>query len=488
MQQDLKSKAFNGVLWKGFERIGLNLLNLVLPIYLARILLPKDFGVISIMLVFIDISNTLVNNGLCTAIIQKKDSDEIDKSTVFWIQVFIAVFLYLVLFFSSPLIADIYNSPEIKSMLRVMSLSIIIGSFAAMQTTELNRTLQFKKSFIANLLATIVYGSVGIALGKLGFGAWSLVYANVLNKLTLCLTLSIAIRWKPLFKMSYQKFKNLFSYSWKLTVGWLIGTLHQNIYTMVIGKVFDKTTLGYYSKSQVFPNLFSRTSTEVLTSAIFSTISKVQDSMDEVKKVTRKLMAVSSFIILPIMAGLSATADKMVPVILTAKWLPIVPLLRIFCIPFAINVINNANMQPYNAIGRSDIFMKFEIIKRSFSVVLLIIVSFFNNIRLVACVVAFMGFVSLIMNLIANKRVLKYKISEQVVDILPNLIISVVMALCVYSIGVFSLLSNFVTLIIQVLVGGLVYILISAMFKTVGFTFLFSFVKQKLKKSNFYKS
>lgn len=483
MQQDLKSKAFNGVLWKGFERIGLNLLNLVLPIYLARILLPKDFGVISIMLVFIDISNTLVNNGLCNAIIQKKDSDEIDKSTVFWIQVFIAVFLYLILFFTSPLIADIYNSPEIESMLRVMSLSIVIGSFAAMQTTELNRTLQFKKSFIANLLATIVYGSVGIILGKFGFGAWSLVYANVLNKLTLCVTLSIAIRWKPLFKMSYQKFKNLFSYSWKLTVGWLIGTLHQNIYTMVIGKVFDKTTLGYYSKSQVFPNLFSKTSTEVLNSAIFSAISKVQDSMEEVKKVTRKLMAVSSFVILPIMAGLCATADKLVPFVLTAKWMPIVPLLRIFCIPFAINVVNNANMQPYNAIGRSDIFMKFEMIKRTISVVLLILVSFFGNIKLVACVVAFMGFVSLTMNLIANKRILKYKVSEQIADILPNFIISVIMFLCVYGIGIVCPLSNFVTLVIQVAVGGLVYALLSALFKTVGFTFLFSFVKQKLKKN-----
>ena len=484
MQQDLKSKAFNGVLWKSFERIGLNLLNLVLPIYLARILLPKDFGIIAIMMVFVDISNTLVNNGLCNAIIQKNNSDQLDKSTVFWIQIFIAVFLYLVLFFSSPLIADIYKSPEIESMLRVMSLSFVIGSFAAMQTTELNRTLQFKKSFVANFLATVVYGAVGIVLGKLGFGAWSLVFANVLNKLTLCITLSVAIRWKPIFEISYQRFKSLFSYSWKLTVGWLIGTLHQNIYTMVIGKVFNKTTLGYYSKAQVFPNLFARTSTEVLTSAIFSTISKVQDSMAEIKTVTRKLMAVSSFVILPIMAGLCATADNLVAVVLTEKWLPIVPLMRIFCIPFAINVINNANMQPYNAIGRSDIFMKFEMIKRSISVVLLICASFLGNIKLVAGVVAFMGFVSLTMNTIANLRILKYKITEQAFDILPNFLISVIMFACVYMIEIFSSLSNFVTLILQVMAGILVYGIISAMFKTQGFIFIVSFLKQKIKKSN----
>ncbi len=483
MQNGLKNKVFGGLVWKTSERVLLNLLNLVLPLYLARILEVADFGIIAIMTVFINISNTLINNGLCNAIIQKKDSDEIDKSTVFWIQTGLAVTLYFIIFIFSPTIADFYGIPEIKNMLRVMSLSFVIGSFAAMQTTELNRTMQFRKSFIANFTATVIYGVVGITLGKLGYGAWSLVFANVLNKLALCVTLTIAIHWKPRFLFSYERFKNLFSYSWKLGLGWLIGTLHQDAYTMVIGKIFNKTTLGYYSKAQTFPNLFSKTSTEIVSGVIFPAISKVQEDKTEVKEFTRKLISLVAFVIFPVMAGLAGVATNLVIVILKAKWLPSVPLLRIFCISFAINILSNANMQPFNAIGRSDVFLKFEMVKRSISIVLLLIVALcFNNILLVACVVAFMGFVSLCMNSYANKKVLDYKLSEQLFDILPVAIFSLVMFMIVYIIGLFLPFSPLISLIVQVIVGILVYLLLCFIFKVKSVTFVVNIIKNKLSK------
>lgn len=486
MQSELKNKVFNGIIWKSTERVLLNLLNLVLPLYLARILEVADFGVIAIMSVFINISNTLINNGLCNAIIQKKDSNEVDKSTVFWIQVGLAVVLYAIIFAISPFVADFYNIPEITSMLRVMSLSFVIGSFAAMQTTELNRTMQFKKSFVANFVSTVVYGTCGIVLGKLGYGAWSLVFANVLNKLALCLCLTVAIRWWPRLVFSFKSFKRLFSYSWKLGLGWLIGTLHQDAYTMVIGKVFNKTTLGYYSKSQTFPNLFSKTATEIVSGVIFPAISKVQDNKEQVKEFTRTLMATMAFIACPIMAGLSGVATNLVIVVLKAKWLPIVPLLRIFCISFGINMLSNANMQPLNAIGRSDIFLKFETIKRGISILLLIIVSFaFENITLVACIVAFMGFVSLCMNAYINRKLLNYRLFEQLFDILPVTVFALIMFAVVYVVGLILPFSPFVSLIIQVLTGAVIYLALCFVFKIKSLKLVVNIIKNKLlKRSN----
>jgi len=480
MQNELKGKVFGGLVWKTTERVLLNLLNLVLPLYLAIILAVEDFGIIAIMTVFINISNTLINNGLCNAIIQKKDSDDVDSSTVFYTQLLVAVICYLILFATAPLVSKLYDNKSLTPMLRVMSLSLIIGSLGSMQTTMMKKYMQFYKSFVIQGSATIAYGVAGISAAYMGCGCWSLVYAALAKSTVLTLSANIAVRWKPLFTFSFSRLKSLFSYSYKLTIGWLIGTLHQDAYTLVIGKMFSNATLAFYNRAGSFPQIITKTVTEVVDGVMFPALSKIQDDKKELKNVTRGLLSFNSYVLFPIFMGLAAAGDNIISLILTDKWLPSVPMMRIMCMTFALNSINNSNMQVFNSMGRSDLFMKFEIVKRSISIVLLFAVSVIS-IYAVIVVLLFMAILSNCMNAYQNKKLLGYTYLELIHDILPNVIISLIMAVCVYIVGnLFA--SKLVSLVMQVLTGIMVYIMISAVTQNDSFTKLLQMLKKKIKR------
>lgn len=478
--KDLSKKIFDGMKWKTFERLFLQIINAVTPMVLARLLMPDDFGTVAILGVFISIGNTFVNNGLCDAIIQKKDSDIIDCSTVFYSQLLIATICYLLLYVSAPLISQMYNNKNLTPMLRVMSLSLIIGSFRSMQTTMMKKNMQFYKSFWVQGIATISYGIVGISTAHMGMGCWSLVIASIAKSIVSTISANIAVRWKPAFKFSFMRLKSLFSYSYKLTVGWLIGTLHQDVYTLVIGKSFSNATLGFYNRAGSFPQIITKTVTEVVDGVMFPALSQIQENRAELKNVTRRLLSFNSYILFPLFLGLAAIGENLISLVLTDKWLPSVPMMRIMCLTYALNSINNSNMQVFNSMGRSDLFMKFEIIKRSISLVLLICVSFIN-IYAVIVVLLLMAILSNCMNAYQNKKLLGYAYTEFLIDVFPHLIISLIMAVCVCFVRNICNI-KIISLIIQVFVGFVTYIVFSIITKNNSYSILVNLIKDKMKR------
>ncbi len=475
--KELSKKVVNGMKWKSIERLFLQVINAVTPMVLARILMPEDFGTVAILSVFISIANTFVNNGLCNSIIQKKESDNTDCSTVFYTQFAIALICYAILFGYAPLIAGMYDNPELSAMLRVMSLSVVIGSFGAMQITVMKKNMEFHKSFAIYGSATVAYGLVGISMAYLGFGCWSLVYAGLANSLFQTLAAVIMVRWKPMVTFSFSRLKTLFSYSWKLTVGWLVGTLHQDLYTLVVGKRFSKVTLGYYNRAGSFPQIIVKTITEVVDGVMFPAMSRIQDDQVKLKSAARNLITMNSYLIFPLFFGLAATAENMVTLLITEKWLPCVPMMQIICITYSLNSLNNSNMQVFNSMGRSDIFMKFELIKRGISIILLVVTSFIS-IYAVILVLLMMAVISNMMNAFQNNKLLGYKYSEFLKDALPSFLLAAVMAICTWCVG-FVALPAIVSLLLQIVCGVAVYFALSYILKFKAFSILINILRKR---------
>ncbi len=475
--KELGEKVLSGMKWKALERIILQVVNAVTPMILARILMPEDFGTIAILTVFISIANTLVNNGLANALIQKKDSDDVDASTVFYTQVLIAVVCYLILFAVAPLIGDFYHNYELVPMLRVMSLSIIIGSFGSMQITMMKKNMEFHKSFIIYGSATVAYGVVGIGMAYGGFGCWSLVWANLANSIVMRLTSMAVVKWKPKFVFSFVRLKSLFSYSWKLMVGWLIGTLHQDLYTLVIGKRFSPAILGFYNRAGSFPQIISKTVTEVVDGVMFPALSKIHDDREKLKNITRNLISLNAYILFPVFFGLSVCSYNLIKLVLTEKWLPAAPMMSVMCITFALNALNNSNMQVFNSMGRSDIFMKFELIKRTISIVLLFIMSFIS-IYAVIVVLMFMAILSNMLNAYQNYKLLGYTYRQFAKDVLPSLLLATVMGTCACAIGLIKL-PTILSLLCQIVVGIVIYVALSVLTKNKSYRMIISLISKK---------
>lgn len=478
--KELSKKVFSGMKWKAIERFFLQFINAVTPMILARLLMPEDFGTIAILTVFISIAQTLVNNGLGNSIVQKKDSDDLDCSTVFYTQFAIAIICYVVLFISAPFIAKLYKNPELSLMLRIMSLSIVISAIGAIQITVMKKNMQFQKSFVINIFATIAYGVVGIGLAYAGFGPWSLVWATLANGIALPLGALFMVRWHPKLQFSFERLKSLFSYSWKLTVGWIIGTLHHDFYVLVVGKRFSATTLGYYNRAGNFPQIISRTVTEVVDGVMFPAMSQIQEDREKLRSITKTLLSMNAYILFPIFLGLSAVAKNVVTIILTEKWLPSVPMMQIICVTYALTSINTSNMQVFNSMGRSDIFMKFEIIKRSISIVLLIVTSFIN-IYAVIVVLLLMAVLSNMMNAYQNKKLLGIKFREQAKCLLPSFVCAAVMWIAAMAVG-FIKMNIFLSLGVQIITGIITYLALSYIFRLQPFTYLLTYIKGTIKK------
>ena len=476
----ISDKIINVVKWKIVELIFLQVVNAGIPIVLARILSPEHFGTIAILSIFISLANTFVNNGLGNAIIQKHNSDEEDCSTVFFAQLFISVICYLVLFVIAPIISKIYNNIELINMIRIMSIIIVIGAFNTMQIVILKKNMDFYKSFITNALSIVSYGGVGVFFALKGFECWSLIFANIAKEIVLFICLSFTVRWKPRLKFSFEKLKKLFGFSWKLTIGWIIGTLHNDIYTLVIGKYFNNSILGYYNRASSFPNIILKTSTDVVENVMFPALSQIQHSKEKIKEVSRIFLSIVSYIAFPCFIGMAVASKNIIHVILTEKWLPSSSMMSIICITYSFSALNNANMQIFNSIGRSDVFMKIEIIKRSVSLLLLMLMTK-TNIHAVTLILLYVTMLSALVNCYQNKKLLGYTYKQQIIDIFPSLLISLLMGSVVYFVG-FLKYHVGIVLALQIIVGIGIYLIESYIFKIRSFYLLIEMIKNKIKK------
>lgn len=476
----MKNGVIKNFFWRFAERVGAQGVRVIVELVLARLLLPDDYGLIALVTVFITILNVFVDSGLGNALIQKKDVDDLDYSSVFWFNIVWCYALYGLLFLTSPLFAQFYGRSELTSVLRVLGLQVVISGVKNVQQAYVSRTMQFKRFFFATLGGTIGAAVIGIWMAYHGYGVWALVAQQLFNTLVDTVILWITVKWRPVWKFSFLRLKKLFSYGWKLLVSSLLETVYTEIRQLIIGRFYSSSDLAYYNRGRQFPSLFIMNVNSSINSVLFPTMSKEQDDRKRLKAMTRRSIQISTYIMAPMMMGLTFVGTPFVRLILTEKWLPCVPFMRIFCITFMFYPIHTANLNAIKAMGRSDLFLKLEIVKKIVGLTLLLL-----TMRISVMAMAYSLLVSSVLSQIINswpnRKLLNYGYLEQLRDIFPGILLAVGMGCCIYFIG-FLPLSDLAVLAIQIPVGVLIYSGISALFHLEAFEYFWGIIRPILAK------
>lgn len=480
---EIKKKAFSGVVWKFMERIIAQAVSLVVSIIIARILSPDDYSVVSIVTIFFTFSNVLISGGLNTALIQKKDAEEIDYSTVFCTSLILAVILYFLLFFSAPYIASIYNKDILIPVIRVMAITLPINAIKSIVCAYVSSTLQFRKFFFATISGTLISAVVGTTMAVYGFGAWALVAQQMTNAAIDTFVLYSSTHLKLRFQISVERLKSLWKYGWKVLVSSLIGTAYTEINPLFIGLRFSTSDLSFYEKGRSFPLLISSTTTNTLSAVLFPFLSKFQDDKKELLKYTRKYISVTSYLVFPLMIGLYAVGDKFIVLLLTDKWIAAVPYLRIFCIASMFDMINIGNCETIKAKGRSDIFLVMEIVKKvGYFIVIGLFLLFSDSPIMLACSTLLCTAIAVTVNSIPNKKLIGYGYKLQAEDLISNLSSSVIMGIVVWGVGRLIPISILPLLVIQILAGVLIYLVISVLTGNGNLKFLITTIKKMFER------
>lgn len=474
MENRVGKKVLSNLAWRFAERSGAQVVQFVVQIVLARLLGPELFGKIAIITVFIAIFQVFVDSGLGNALIQKKDSDDLDFSTVFYTNVVFCTLLYLLIFIISPIIARFYDDDTFISIIRILGLTILISGLKNVQQAYVSKKLMFKKFFFSTLIGTLVSAFLGIAVALLGGGIWALVVQQLSNLAIDTLVVWITVDWKPKRMFSFARLKTLFSYGWKLLASSLLDNIYTNIRQLIIGKMYTTSDLAFYNRGRQFPNLVVSNINSSIDSVLLPVLSDRQDNVNSVKEMTRNAIQVSTYIIAPLMLGLTATAEPLVRVLLTDTWSPCVPFLRLFCVSFLFYPIHTANLNAIKALGRSDLFLKLEIMKKIVGMVVLLSTMWFG-VMAMAYSMLFTSVCAQIINCWPNKKLLNYGYFEQIKDILPSLVLSSVMGICVYCIQWLGM-SDIITLGTQVIVGSIVYLVLSRLFRINVYMYLMRLV------------
>ena len=455
----LKDKTVKGFIWSSIDRFSGQAIQFVFSILIARLLIPEDYGVIAMLGVFLAVSQTFIDSGFGTALIRKVNRTEMDFSTVFYFNILVAIIFYFILFFGAPLIAEFYNTPLLKPITRVISLSLIISSLSGIHNTKLSIAIDFKSKAKASIISALFTGGVGLWLAYAGYGVWALVVQNLCLRIIWTVMMWVYVKWRPQLVFSWQSFKELFSFGSKLLASGLLDTLYNNLYTLVIGKVFSSSTLGVYSKANSLAQFPSFNITSVVQTVSFPVLSTIQNEEDRLAVVYRRLLKLSAFIVFPLMIGLSAVAEPLIRIILTDKWLEAIPILQILCFSLMWYPINTINLNILQVKGRSDYFLKLEVIKKVQGVLFLCVTVPMGIIAM--CVGNIINtLINLIWNIYYTKKLINYGFFEQLKDLIPILLHSLLMGIIV-TLVVHYAPTTWVKLIAGVL-SGIIYYLVGS--------------------------
>ena len=470
-----KNRATSGLLWTFLERFGAQCVTLIVSIILARLLDPVVFGTVAIVTVFMEILNVFIDSGLGNALIQKKDADDIDFSSVFYFNIFMCIALYLVLFFLAPLMSRFYGMAELTDIIRVMGLSLIVSGVRNIQRAFVSRKLQFKRFFFATIGGTLGAAALGIWMAYRGFGVWALVAQGLFNNVVGTVILWLTVKWRPKRVFSFTRFRGLFSFGWKLLVSDLINTVYNNLRQLIIGKMYTTQSLAMYNRGYMIPNVFVININSAIDSVLFPVMSSAQDDVNMIRAMTRRSIRVSSYIMWPVMMGIAACSTPLVSILLTDKWLPCVPFLIIFCISYAFLPLQTANLNAIKALGRSEIYLKLEIIKKIVGFAILAATMWFGPLVMAASNLLF-AVINYLINAFPNRKLLNYSYGQQIMDAAPPMLLSAFMFGTVYCVR-FLELSNWLTLIIQIPLGVLIYVGGTKLFKLDSFDYILGTVK-----------
>ena len=477
----LKSKTLSGLFWMFFQRIGGQLVSFVVSVVLARLLLPEEYGVISIVMIFVNLCNVFITSGWSNALVQNKDADDVDFSSVFYFSIVFSVALYIGLFFAAPVIANFYEMPLLTPVIRVMGIRLMITSVNSVQHARVTKLMQFKKYFFSTLGGNICSAIVGIALAYTGAGVWALVAQYMTSTLFDTIILFVTVKWRPKLLFSFKRLKVLIRYGWKVLATDLVNTIYEDFRGLYVGKLYSAADLAYYTRGQSYSNLVVNNINSTISSVLFPVISNVQENVASVKAITRRAIKTSSYVLTPMIMGLAIVAEPTVRLLLTDKWLPCVPYLQILCINGALMPLNTANVQAMNAVGRSDLALKLGIAKKTFGFTMILIFARYSILAMTYAGLA-TGLVSLILNALPNKKLFNYGILEQIKDVIPCWLITAGMMLSVWGVSHIPIDNLILALAVQVLVGVVAYVLLSIIFKIESFYYILNTIKGFLKK------
>lgn len=472
-----KGTIIKSLIFKTVERFSVKGLGFVISILLARMLSPEVFGQIALITVVINLSQSIIEGGLSTALVQNKDVDDRDYSTVFYICMAMSVVIAALVFAGAPLLAGYYKSPEMLLPLRVYIFSVFFSSYASILMARMQREMRFKQILYCSLTATCVSGALAVALAFAGAGIWTLVVYYFSHTLVNCIAMFAAVRWIPRLTFSVARAKVLYGFGWKMLASSLLCSLYYDLRSLIIGKRFSTEALGYYDRGNQIPFVISSALDSSIQSVMFPVLAKSQDDKGVLRGILHRSLTLSALIVIPAMVGLSAVADTFIRLLLTDKWLPSVVFMEVLCIGHAASAITAPNLVAIKAMGRSDIYMKLEFVRRVLMLAVLAITVFaFDFVVAMAYSFALSAWIDAIVCAIPSGRLLGYGVVKQFKDMWKNILAAVLMGIAVWAVGL-AAIPLFLKLVVQILTGIVVYILLCRLLKVEGFMYALNMIK-----------
>jgi O-antigen/teichoic acid export membrane protein len=460
----LKQKTVSGLLWSfidNFSKLGLTF---IIGIILARLLSPGEFGLIGMISIFIALSQSLVDSGFTQALIRKKECTQADYSTVFYFNLLVGFVLYLVLYFSAPAISRFFEEPQLTLIVKVIGLGIVINAFTIVQRARLTKEINFKLQTKISIIASVVSGTIGIVMAYSGYGVWSLVFKTLMGFFFSSVLLWIWNKWKPTLVFSKNSFKELFSFGYRLLLSGLIDTVYKNIYLLIIGKYFSAAELGFYTRADQFNNLPSSNITSVIQRVSYPILTEIQDDLPRLKIAYQKIIKSTMLISFVAMMIMAAVAKPLILSLIGEKWLPSVIYLQLLSFVGMLYPLHAINLNMLNVQGRSDLFLRLEIIKKILAIPV-IIVGVLLGIKLMIVAMIFLSLIAYFLNSYYSGQLIGYSSLQQVKDIFPSFVLAAFIGLVIYSLGIYLTLPNYVILITQLLSGGFLFFTLAELFK-----------------------
>ncbi len=479
----LKKKTLTGLFWTFTEVIANQGVQFVIQIFLARLILPEEFGLIGMITVFIAISNSIIDSGFSNALIREKEVNQNDYSTVFYFNLITSIFVYVILYFSSPTISIFFAQPKLSLILRVLAITIIINAFGIIPRAILTRKINFKAQMIINISSSLVSGFIAIVLAYKGFGIWSLVFRTIIMQFIQVVMLSIVNRWRPSFVFSKNSFEKLFGFGWKILVSGLIDTIYNNLYYMVIGKMYSASDLGYYTNAQKLRDIAATSISTAVQKVSYPVLSCMQSEEEVLKNMYKKIIKSSVYITFPVMFGLAIVAKPLILFLFGDNWSQSIIYFQILCLAGMLYPLHAINLNILQVKGRSDLFLKLEILKKCVAITL-IAISIFSKLGIIGLIwmkVA-SSIIAFFINSYYSKSIIGYSTLNQIRDILPVLIITLFMGITTYFIGIFVPDYNFIKILIQISFGTIFFMIISYLFKIEEFFSILDIMKKMIKK------
>lgn len=462
MTHSLKKEALKGTGWSAIERFSTQGISFLVQLILARLVMPEDYGVIAMLAIFLQIAQVFIDSGFANALIKKIDCSEEDYSTVFYYNLAVAVLIYCLFFFAAPLVSRFYDVPILTDVMRVISITLIINALCIVQRTKLVKRIDFKTQTKVSILSVVLSGFIGILLAYKGYGVWALCLQSILNSLFQFILLSLYVRWLPKMVFSKKSFAEMFSYGSKLLGASIISVIYSNLYTIVIGKRFSSETLGYYSRADQFVKFPSTNIAAIISKVSLPVLSLIQNEDEKLSYAYRQIIKYSSFIIFPLMIGLIAVAKPFILVVLSEKWIGVVPIMQILCLGFMVDHLSVLNLNLLYVKGRTDLVLKLEIVKKVIAVIILFATLPFGVITMCWGKVSY-DFIAVLINSYYTKKLINLSIARQYLDILPYFVASIILFGLVFLINSF-ITNEVVQLILGVIVGGAFYSVVSVIF------------------------